>query len=377
MSTKRKKIKKNKTRKNHKPYINSNFDSGSINILSTNIGEKNCHFKLSLQKEIINEGNKSQYWFYFKVGNIKNKTCFFSLHTHVDCNNGFKQFGVSMSYDNKKWIRYKTNQTNKKTKCKINNRSLSVRSTKMVTWKIKPKHNTIWFAYYVPYPFEKSTKLIHSLSKKSFITKNVIGKSHDNRTIHMLTIGNGDKNVWIIGRQHPGESIASYIIEGFLRSVVSPLSNVKLRIIPTLNPDGIFKGYWYTNKNGVNQNLDWKNPKSREVKLLSKLLKKQNNDLILDIHGDEECRKHFLSHCPTKNIKLYKKVNALFCKFNSNFQREDYYKKLNFPCDGKTLDSYDNALTLEGALKHRKGNINTEGFKIGYTIYKVLNVLFN
>ena len=39
-------------------------------------------FKLSLQKENINDGNKSQYWFYFKVTNVKQKICYFSLHTY-------------------------------------------------------------------------------------------------------------------------------------------------------------------------------------------------------------------------------------------------------------------------------------------------------
>ena len=343
------------------------------------MGENVCRFNLSLQKETIKEGNKSQYWFYFKVSNVKQKLCYFSIHTHIDCNNGFKNLKVFSitSYDNKKWFRYKTTQENKNAKCKINNKTISVKSTQILKWKIKPTKKTIWFAYYKPYPLERIYKLTKQISNKSYFKKKIIGYSEGNRPIHMLTIGNGCRNVWLIGRQHPGESIASWIIEGFLKSTFSPISNLKIHIIPTLNPDGIYLGYWYTNKKGINLNLDWKHKKSKEVNILNKLLKKQHNDLILDIHGDEECKKHFLSHCPKRNIDLYNSINKLLCKYNKHFQKEDYYKKLNFPCDGKTLDYTTNALTLEGSMKHNLGDINNEGINIGKSLHKLLINLYS
>jgi hypothetical protein len=373
---KRKSI-KNKTHKIRNPVISFNFDSGSINVLSTKLGENVCRFNLSLQKETIKEGNKSQYWFYFKVSNVKQKLCYFSIHTHNDCNNGFKNLKVATSYDNKKWFRYKTTQQNKNAKCKINNKTISVKSTQILKWKIKPTKKTIWFAYYKPYPLERIYKLTKQISNKSYFKKKIIGYSEGNKPIHMLTIGNGCRNVWLIGRQHPGESIASWIIEGFLKSTFSPISSLKIHIIPTLNPDGIYLGYWYTNKKGINLNLDWKHKKSKEVNILNNLLKKQHNDLILDIHGDEECKKHFLSHCPKRNIDLYNNINKLLCKYNKHFQKEDYYKKLNFPCDGKTLDYTTNALTLEGSMKHNLGDINNEGINIGKSLHKLLINLYS
>jgi len=371
---------KNKTKKiSHKsPKISSNFDSGSIKTLTIKNTEKICRFNLSLQKEIIREGNKSQYWFYFKVSNVLNRVCHFSLKTHIDCNNGFKNLGVATSYDNKTWFRTKTTQKNKRKTC--NNKYYQVvrRSTQEVNWKIKPKKNIIWFAYYVPYPLERIYKLGNSLSKKSFIKQKIIGYSDLKKPIKMLTIGNSGRNIWLICRQHPGESIASWILEGFLKNIISPIPNVKLRIILTLNPDGIFLGNWYSNKKGINLNLDWKNKKSKEVKCLSKLLDKQYNDLIVDIHGDEECNKHFLSHCKNRNIELYKSLNKLLCK-NKNFQYKDYYEKLNFPCDGKTLDSYENALTLEGCMKHSIFNhksLEKESLNVGSTLFESIKLLY-
>jgi hypothetical protein len=380
MVTKRKRNMKNKTKKiSHKsPIISSNFDSGSIKILSIKNSGRNFQFNLSLQKEIIREGNKSQYWFYFKVSNVLNRVCHFSLKTHIDCNNGFKKLGVATSYDNKIWFRTKTTQKNKRKTCKNKHNTFINKSTHEVNWKFKPKKNIIWFAYYVPYPLERIYKLGNSLSKKSFIKQKIIGYSNLKKPIKMLTIGDYGKNVWLICRQHPGETIASWILEGFLKKIISPIPNVKLRIILTLNPDGIFLGNWYSNKKGINLNLDWKSTKSKEVKCLSKLLDKQYNDLIVDVHGDEECNKHFLSHCKNRNIELYKSLNKLLCK-NKNFQYKDYYEKLNFPCDGKTLDSYENALTLEGCMKHSIFNhrsLEKESLNIGVTLFNSIRSFY-
>ena len=46
-----------------------------------------------------------------------------------------------------------------------------------MTWKINPKKSTIWFAYYVPYPYSRSKKLFKSMK--------VIGRSVKGRPIYM------------------------------------------------------------------------------------------------------------------------------------------------------------------------------------------------
>ena len=51
----------------------------------------------------------------------------------------------------------------------------------------------------------------------------------------MLTYGKGDRNIWIVARQHPGETIASWITEGIINNIhkyKSLLKNNTIRIIP-------------------------------------------------------------------------------------------------------------------------------------------------
>ena len=76
-------------------------------------------------------------------------------------------------------------------------------------WKINQKKHYM-VAYYVPYPYSRSKKLFKSMK--------VIGRSVKGRPIHMKKIGSGKTKVWLVG-QHPGETINSWILEGFVKEL--------------------------------------------------------------------------------------------------------------------------------------------------------------
>ena len=65
----------------------------------------------------------------------------------------------------------------------------------------------------------------------------------------------------ITSRIHPGESNASYIVEGILLFLVSDdevakylRNNFVFKIIPMLNPDGVLIGNYRTSLSGVDLN---------------------------------------------------------------------------------------------------------------------------
>jgi murein tripeptide amidase MpaA len=69
------------------------------------------------------------------------------------------------------------------------------------------------------------------------------------------------KCIIVCSRVHPGESNASFIIEGFLEFIVSNEKEAKalrdayvFKIIPMLNPDGVIVGNYRTNLNGLDLN---------------------------------------------------------------------------------------------------------------------------
>jgi len=104
--------------------------------------------------------------------------------------------------------------------------------------------------------------------------------------------------VWIIARQHPGETMAEWFVEGMLDALLDPadafgrqlLKECVLYVVPNMNPDGAFRGNLRTNAAGANLNREWNAPsmaRSPEVFLVKNKMKETGCDLFLDVHGDE------------------------------------------------------------------------------------------
>ena len=79
------------------------------------------------------------------------------------------------------------------------------------------------------------------------------------------------KIVFVTGRVHPGETPGSHMLNGFLKWAVSPdprateaRKHFVFKVIPILNPDGVYRGYYRTDTMGVNLNRFYQNP---ELKL--------------------------------------------------------------------------------------------------------------
>ena len=82
----------------------------------------------------------------------------------------------------------------------------------------------------------------------------------------------GKPKIWIICRQHPGESMAEWWAEGFLRRLTdmddpvarSLLDQAELYVIPNMNPDGSWRGHLRVNAAGANLNRCWAHPTLQE-----------------------------------------------------------------------------------------------------------------
>src|SRR3546814_2270623 len=74
----------------------------------------------------------------------------------------------------------------------------------------------LWFAYFAPYPVERHNQLIADYAARPGFAHRELGTSLDGRSIDYLTTGTGAKQVWLYARQHPGESMAEWWMEGAL-----------------------------------------------------------------------------------------------------------------------------------------------------------------
>src|SRR3546814_10781713 len=78
----------------------------------------------------------------------------------------------------------------------------------------------------------------------------------------------GPKQVWLYARQHPGETMAEWWMEGAIERLTDMEDSVArllrkkatFHIVPNMNPDGSRRGHLRTNAIGVNLNREWHEP---------------------------------------------------------------------------------------------------------------------
>lgn len=163
-----------------------------------------------------------------------------------------------------------------------------------------------WFAYFAPYSFEKHQKLVARTAAADGVSHRVLGQSLDGRPMDCLEMGEGDTQVWLYARQHPGESMAEWWMEGALEMLTDPANphgaalrrKARLHIVPNMNPDGSFRGHLRTNAVGTNLNREWANPtaeKSPEVLCVLDAMKETGVHWAMDVHGDEAIPAAFMA----------------------------------------------------------------------------------
>ena len=167
-----------------------------------------------------------------------------------------------------------------------------------LTIRYTASSNIIWFAYFAPYSIERHHDLIAEAAGFEGVSVRTLGHSLEGQPIDCVELGSGDKQVWLYARQHPGESMAEWWMEGALDMLTDPsdpharrlLQKCRLHIVPNMNPDGSCRGHLRTNFAGTNLNREWHEPsaeKSPEVLCVRDAMDASGVDFAMDVHGDE------------------------------------------------------------------------------------------
>jgi murein tripeptide amidase MpaA len=166
--------------------------------------------------------------------------------------------------------------------------------------------DAVWFAYFAPYSLERHDDLVARIAGRPGVMLTSLGKTLDGREMDCLTIGEGPLSIWLYARQHPGESMAEWWMEGALEMLTYPADPIArslrkkatFRIVPNMNPDGSFRGHLRTNAAGVNLNREWHAPtpeRSPEVLCVRDAMDATGVNFAMDVHGDEAIAANFLA----------------------------------------------------------------------------------
>lgn len=157
-------------------------------------------------------------------------------------------------------------------------------------------------AYFIPYTLKQHQNLNERFSSLN-VCKNQFAVLANNKVavqgfyLSSDETRNRKNNIWIIARQHSGESIVGWFMEGILETLESNsnlsreiLNKYNLVIVPNANPAGVNEGNHRTNATGYDLNRSWLNPDPSscpEISTIIEWMHLHQPKLVLDIHGDE------------------------------------------------------------------------------------------
>ncbi len=305
-------------------FISSQFDGGNIECLDSS---DPANILLSIRAD-----NQSDFyqWFYFRAANVKDLDCRYLVTNAAGAayTRGWEGYQAVASYDREFWFRVETSYDGENLVIEHNS-----------------SEDQVFFAYFAPYSMERHADLLAFAQTSERCQAETLGLTLDGQTMDCLRFGeslSGRKVVWIVARQHPGETMAEWWMEGLVNRLVDhsdPVVNAILDkaviyLVPNMNPDGSRRGHLRTNAAGSNLNREWDNPsaeKSPEVLCVLEKIKQTGLDFGLDVHGDEALAYNFIAgtegipgwnHERQQQLELYKMTLA---NINPDFQVENGY----------------------------------------------------
>jgi murein tripeptide amidase MpaA len=302
--------------------VTSAFDGGNIRLVAI------AGSRVDLEIEKDHQSDFYQ-WFYFRLTGSGGKPVELRI---VNCAgsaypNGWPGYQACVSYDRELWERVPDTSY----------------EDGILTIRLTPAADSAWFAYFAPYTMERHHDLVASAATHPAAEYRSLGKSLDGQEIDYLKIGEGRLQVWLYARQHPGETMAEYWMEGALEKLLDDADAVSRRlrqratfhIVPNMNPDGSRRGHLRTNAAGVNLNREWHDPmaqRSPEVLCVRDEMDRTGVDFAMDVHGDEAIAANFLAgfegipSWKEEQGALYTRFSDELVRLSPDFQTEKGYE---------------------------------------------------
>lgn len=317
--------------------ISQNFDAGAIEVVrAEQVGE----IELKLRKD--SHADIWQ-WFHFRLQGARDQDAVIRITNAGEATyaKGWENYRAVASYDRETWFRVDT---------EFDGSVMTIRHT--------PECDSVYYAYFEPYSWDRHLSLLGSVEHSPLARVVDLGNTVDGRDLNMVVVGDpaAGKKVWIIARQHPGETMAEWLVEGTLNALLDPanpiarriLDQAVLYIVPNMNPDGAIRGNLRTNAAGANLNREWMTPSletSPEVFHIKNMIAKTGCDLFLDIHGDEALPYVFvagsemLDGFSEKQMQDQQRFVESFCAASPDFQTKYGYEASKYNEDVLKLAS--------------------------------------
>lgn len=264
--------------------VSAAFDSGNIDLVAID-GDR---IDLNIRADHASDFYQ---WFHFRIAGVRGRrlTCRILNAGGSAYPDGWPNYRARVSTDRQSWPMVPTRYADG-----------------VLEFDVAVDADIAWVAYFAPYSMERHHDLIARIASAPGVSVREIGRTLDGRALDCLTIGDGAKPVWLYARQHPGETMAEWWMEGALEWLTDPANAeaqalrraVTLHIVPNMNPDGSARGHLRTNAAGVNLNREWHAPtpeRSPEVLAVLGAMDATGCVFAMDVHGDEAIPANFIA----------------------------------------------------------------------------------
>ena len=305
-------------------HISAAFDSGNIEIIDTSDPSA---VRLAIRKDTNSDFFQ---WFHFRAVGVRATPCAFRIENAgaASFKRGWEDYRAVASYDRIDWFRVPA---------QYDGEVLTIRHT--------PERDAVYYAYFAPYSGERHADAMARYQTSPRIAHAVLGQTLDGADLDLLIVGEpgtGKPVCWTIGRQHPGETQASWWMEGFLDRLSDEADPVAravldmavLYVVANMNPDGSRRGNLRVNAAGANLNREWAEPSmetSPEVYLTRECMRATGVDFCLDVHGDEALPYIFIAGAggipslSDRQVALKKTYDAALMRASPDYQTEKGY----------------------------------------------------
>jgi murein tripeptide amidase MpaA len=305
-------------------HISAAFDSGNIEVVNQS---DPADVQLRIRLDV---GDQHMQWFHFRAAGVRDTPCVFRL-----INAHKASYPVA-------WSGYQAVRT-------IDHQHYTRVPTRYVDGVLEisdtPPTDLAWYSYFAPYSMQQHHTQLARAQASPYASVDRLGATVDGRDLDRIRVGDAGPVLWVIARQHPGESMAEWWMDGFLKRLLDPQdpagsrlrSGAQLHIVPNMNPDGSVRGHLRCNAAGANLNRVWHAPtvaRSPEVHAVLAAMDHSGVDLCLDVHGDEELPYNFISGgegIPNWSPRLA----DLDARFQAAYQAQDrsFQRQHGYPVD--------------------------------------------
>ncbi len=278
--------------------ISHDFDHGSIGDLKeTEPGSYEGSTRHWLKRDSIGD---QYYWFYFKADHIRDKEVSFVLQDLVGVYRRNPHLVYTdytqpvYSYDQESWERIGN--------VAYDSASHTFRFSHLF------QEEPVWIAYAHPYPLHRLISLVSSIRDNEFVTIETLAQTMENRGVELITITDPDipdeakKTIFLMAMQHAGEDAGTYLLEGMIQFLLSDDEKAKTmrekfiyKLIPLMNPDGVFNGTTRYNMEMEDLNNIWLNDEKMQPEVAgvkrwvdSWYAGGKEIDLFLDVHNHSQ-----------------------------------------------------------------------------------------